>query len=270
MCNDARPQPISSSTGVEASRKAASSVTCRRSIESGEKPSCTTPKQPRPKKTSACKKHLNETRQKFGETLEALGCICRALLARNLESCCTTSSRPSSIRPKLASSTSSVTPGRSPVRHDSREQARPSEAETRIKDSCCSAGKCSSTSEDDSKNRLQMLESYQPNIYRSQNVKALGVVAVLLPPRPSRYLQRNPAAKHSPTMLSPAVQKRRGEVPLASPSMGVVILQLENVAQKPSRKILVAKTKKTSNLPITREAPNPKIPTWISRNLFPT
>ncbi|KAK8221625.1 E1-E2 ATPase-domain-containing protein [Phyllosticta capitalensis] len=41
--------------------------------------------------SSACDFHKRKTRSKYSESLEALGCICRALLARNLESCCTKS-----------------------------------------------------------------------------------------------------------------------------------------------------------------------------------
>ncbi|CAM1509619.1 Fc.00g033580.m01.CDS01 [Cosmosporella sp. VM-42] len=36
----------------------------------------------------ACGRHRRSTRDRYGATLEALGCICRALLARGLESCC--------------------------------------------------------------------------------------------------------------------------------------------------------------------------------------
>ncbi|KAK7545307.1 E1-E2 ATPase-domain-containing protein [Phyllosticta citricarpa] len=38
--------------------------------------------------SSACEDHKQKTRSKYSASLEALGCICRALLARNLESCC--------------------------------------------------------------------------------------------------------------------------------------------------------------------------------------
>jgi Cd2+-exporting ATPase len=37
-----------------------------------------------------CDYHRETTRQRYAASLEALGCICRALLARNLESCCAT------------------------------------------------------------------------------------------------------------------------------------------------------------------------------------
>jgi heavy metal translocating P-type ATPase len=42
-----------------------------------------------------CKKHLRAARERYASTLEAIGCICRALIARNLEACCS-STRPSS------------------------------------------------------------------------------------------------------------------------------------------------------------------------------
>ncbi|KAK8167638.1 E1-E2 ATPase-domain-containing protein [Phyllosticta citribraziliensis] len=38
--------------------------------------------------STACEDHKQKTRSKYGRSLEALGCICRALLACNLESCC--------------------------------------------------------------------------------------------------------------------------------------------------------------------------------------
>lgn len=79
--------------------------------------------------TTPCEKHLNEARQRFRPTLEALGCICRALLARNLESCCITPSRPSSrplkaspsrvsVASKRLTSSYSVTCGSSAARYE--------------------------------------------------------------------------------------------------------------------------------------------------------
>ena len=47
-------------------------------------------------KPTACEYHVKETRRRFAERLEALGCICKALLARNMDSCCT--SKPPSVR----------------------------------------------------------------------------------------------------------------------------------------------------------------------------
>jgi Cd2+-exporting ATPase len=44
---------------------------------------------------SPCKRHLKDAEQRFNPTLEALGCICRALLALGRESCCSTSRRTS-------------------------------------------------------------------------------------------------------------------------------------------------------------------------------
>ncbi|OJD40619.1 cu2+-exporting atpase [Diplodia corticola] len=38
--------------------------------------------------SSACEYHRKKTRSQYRASLEALGCICRALLARNIESCC--------------------------------------------------------------------------------------------------------------------------------------------------------------------------------------
>ncbi|KJZ77773.1 hypothetical protein HIM_02950 [Hirsutella minnesotensis 3608] len=45
-------------------------------------------------KPVACDSHRKSTRQRYGVTLEALGCICRALLALGQESCCETRKRP--------------------------------------------------------------------------------------------------------------------------------------------------------------------------------
>ncbi|KAF2452828.1 E1-E2 ATPase-domain-containing protein [Lineolata rhizophorae] len=46
---------------------------------------------------SSCDYHTQTTRQRYGAQLEAVGCICKALLARNLESCCSTAKCSSSI-----------------------------------------------------------------------------------------------------------------------------------------------------------------------------
>lgn len=37
-----------------------------------------------------CDKHLKAAHERYSTTLEAVGCICKALIARNLESCCST------------------------------------------------------------------------------------------------------------------------------------------------------------------------------------
>ncbi|KAH7134250.1 E1-E2 ATPase-domain-containing protein [Dactylonectria macrodidyma] len=43
----------------------------------------------------ACSQHRRATGDQYGSTLEAIGCICRALFALGLESCCETRQRPS-------------------------------------------------------------------------------------------------------------------------------------------------------------------------------
>src|SRR6266516_989740 len=45
-----------------------------------------------------CKKHLSSARERYASTLEALGCICKALLALNLETCCTPKRSPFEMR----------------------------------------------------------------------------------------------------------------------------------------------------------------------------
>lgn len=67
---------------------------------------------------SPCKEHLREVHQRFESTLNAIGCICRALLARNLESCCTTSQRRSSSYAKRSSSNGSLASHRSASNRD--------------------------------------------------------------------------------------------------------------------------------------------------------
>ena len=53
--------------------------------------------------TAACEYHIQSTRRALGPSLEALGCICRALFARNLELCCSTQARASFERTKIVS-----------------------------------------------------------------------------------------------------------------------------------------------------------------------
>ncbi|KAH6995696.1 E1-E2 ATPase-domain-containing protein [Ilyonectria sp. MPI-CAGE-AT-0026] len=55
----------------------------------------------------ACGQHHRSTRDRYGSTLEAIGCICRALLALGLESCCESRQR-SSLEKKRCSKNSST------------------------------------------------------------------------------------------------------------------------------------------------------------------
>ncbi|XP_044723949.1 e1-E2 ATPase domain-containing protein [Hirsutella rhossiliensis] len=72
---------------------------------------------------TACDGHRKSTRERYGATLEALGCICRALLALGQDSCCEARKRPSG-EARSASQRSST-----------RSLARSSE------DSCCASGR---------------------------------------------------------------------------------------------------------------------------------
>ena len=56
-----------------------------------------------------CNKHLKAARERYATTLEAVGCICKALIERNLESCCSTirnRTKRSSGHPPLRTKTS--------------------------------------------------------------------------------------------------------------------------------------------------------------------
>ena len=56
-----------------------------------------------------CNKHLKAARERYATTLEAVGCICKALIARNLESCCSSirnRTKGSSGHPTLRTKTS--------------------------------------------------------------------------------------------------------------------------------------------------------------------
>lgn len=94
--------------------------------------------------SSACDYHKKKTRRQYLASLEALGCICRALLARNLESCCNqtaTLRRRRAGRPSTSSSSqkresSGCRSGTSKPRKASRSPRRKDNA---CGDSCCAA-----------------------------------------------------------------------------------------------------------------------------------
>ncbi|KAK4163874.1 E1-E2 ATPase-domain-containing protein [Cladorrhinum sp. PSN259] len=56
------------------------------------------------KRSSPCNYHTRKTRESYAATLEALGCICRALLALGKESCCNNKERPSIDRKRRSAS----------------------------------------------------------------------------------------------------------------------------------------------------------------------
>ncbi|UNI22460.1 hypothetical protein JDV02_008349 [Purpureocillium takamizusanense] len=64
-------------------------------------------------KNRACGRHRRSTRERYGATLEALGCICRALIALGQESCCDTKKRSSLSRNKCTKRQSGLTSSRS-------------------------------------------------------------------------------------------------------------------------------------------------------------
>ncbi|RDA86596.1 hypothetical protein CP532_5978 [Ophiocordyceps camponoti-leonardi (nom. inval.)] len=94
-----------------------------------------TPCQPEEKKRSPCDSHRQYARERYGTTLEALGCICRALLALGQESCCRTSSLKgkSGVKPTSASAESCCASGRAerPSSFESKARTRKMAACTR-------------------------------------------------------------------------------------------------------------------------------------------
>ncbi|KAK4093052.1 hypothetical protein Purlil1_2209 [Purpureocillium lilacinum] len=78
-------------------------------------------------KNKACGRHRRSARERYGATLEALGCICRALIALGQESCCDTQKRSSVDRKKCTKRMSGVSSSRSSL------------------DSCCASGSCTKT-----------------------------------------------------------------------------------------------------------------------------
>ncbi|KAF7542252.1 hypothetical protein G7Z17_g11738 [Cylindrodendrum hubeiense] len=70
----------------------------------------------------ACGQHSRSTRDRYGSTLEAIGCICRALLTLGLDSCCESQQRPSADSKRFSKKSSTRSIKRSSV------------------DSCCSTG----------------------------------------------------------------------------------------------------------------------------------
>ncbi|RTE82670.1 hypothetical protein BHE90_002828 [Fusarium euwallaceae] len=87
----------------------------------------------------ACGEHSLSALDRYGATLQALGCLCRALIALGQESCCETRDRPS-VKAKSCSKKSST-----------RSLARTSV------DSCCSTG--SVTKDQAAQNRLRLRKS---------------------------------------------------------------------------------------------------------------
>lgn len=73
-----------------------------------------------------CRQHSQSTRQKYAAKLEALGCLCRALLAMGQDSCCPPPKRSSLERKRCSKRSSSITRG--------------------SVDSCCATGAATRTS----------------------------------------------------------------------------------------------------------------------------
>lgn len=91
----------------------------------------------------ACEYHRKKTRSQYRASLEALGCICKALLARNLESCCNKTVR----RRRRGGATSSCSADKKPAGSDPAKchapaENRPStvvEKASACGDACCAA-----------------------------------------------------------------------------------------------------------------------------------
>ncbi|KAH7150412.1 E1-E2 ATPase-domain-containing protein [Dactylonectria estremocensis] len=63
----------------------------------------------------ACSQHRRATGDRYGSTLEAIGCICRALFALGLESCCESRQRPSSEKKRYYKASSPRSTKRSSI-----------------------------------------------------------------------------------------------------------------------------------------------------------
>lgn len=91
----------------------------------------------------ACEYHAHKTREKYAATLEAIGCICRAILALGQKSCCQTEVRSSTDRKRRsrASSTrrsvdSCCATGSNPRGIVKKSQLRPNNSCSSSKDGC--------------------------------------------------------------------------------------------------------------------------------------
>ncbi|KAK0662647.1 P-type cation-transporting ATPase [Lasiodiplodia hormozganensis] len=94
--------------------------------------------------SSACDYHKKKTRRQYLASLEALGCICRALLARNLESCCNqtaTLRRRRAGRPSASSSSQKRESSgcRSGTSKPRKASCSPRRKKNACEDSCCAA-----------------------------------------------------------------------------------------------------------------------------------
>ncbi|PNP75583.1 hypothetical protein FNYG_10992 [Fusarium nygamai] len=101
----------------------------------------------------ACSKHSLSALDRYGATLKALGCICRALIALGQESCCETKGR--SVITKQCSKKSS---SRSLIRTST--------------DSCCSTG--SATKEKAAENRLRLRKGSNESARSAKQPSAKG------------------------------------------------------------------------------------------------
>ncbi|KAI0831947.1 heavy metal translocatin [Trametes gibbosa] len=82
----------------------------------------------------ACGEHRSIARSRYNDTLAAFGCVCKALLARGLNSCCSTPIRGKAVARSISSRQSSRLVSRT----------RPSDESSRRSsvDSCCGKGDC--------------------------------------------------------------------------------------------------------------------------------
>jgi Cd2+-exporting ATPase len=107
----------------------------------------------RKRKREPCSAHARSVRERYATTLRALGCICKALVARNLQPCCE-ESRPGPVRaatPVISCSSISSVDETTPVQNGSRDGkgccglSGDTGMEQSEKDDCCgsSKGSCS-------------------------------------------------------------------------------------------------------------------------------
>ncbi|KAH9935998.1 heavy metal translocatin [Epithele typhae] len=87
----------------------------------------------------ACGTHRSIARNRYNDTLAAFGCICKALLARGLQSCCTTTTLGRSGKAVAHSQTSKRSSHRLVAGRTSHDSTRPASI-----DSCCDKGCCDS------------------------------------------------------------------------------------------------------------------------------
>ncbi|KAH9849871.1 heavy metal translocatin [Lenzites betulinus] len=93
---------------------------------------------PPPYPKDACGEHRSIARSRYNDTLSAFGCVCRALLARGLSSCCST--------PVNGKAVARSTPSRQSARGAPRARASCESSRRSSVDSCCGKSDCGNVS----------------------------------------------------------------------------------------------------------------------------